>query len=486
MLKRIILPILSALITIIALFHLLPWLAVISLVPLLYTFKNASIADAIKSTMFFSISLGLCLFSWIPASAGIFNGQWLSGVLMLIVFTLTLSIYFLLLFSSYRYLEKPDAIVKNALLLGAAVVVLDYIKDALFSTMPWFDFHFGNALAGSNYTIQLAELGGVYLLSFFVVFANVIIAATLTQNFPVKWAVVTLAVFIAVNVGLYHYRSNEQEGKEIKLNLLTENIDPRVKWEVEGNQLVNGLLKLSKKAASQPAAINVWTETVIPWTYLPDDDFVNTILQDCRENNALTLLGINTSANDHEVFDSAYLLTPKGNVLGRYDKNYPLLVVESNVKGTGEAFNHDRGTSVAEGKTAAAIASPLGKIGVYICNEASVPKISSALVASGADYLVNISNDGWFADTYLSKQHFYYNRLRAVESRRYVVANSNMGYSGVASANGDIDLHIPTKESKLTQVLVYKQNTKTLYSLFPFGMLLLSCILIINHKYNNK
>ncbi|RZK74259.1 MAG: apolipoprotein N-acyltransferase [Pedobacter sp.] len=483
--KRIAFPVVSGVLTVIALFNLLPWLAAVALVPLLYAIKKATLTETLKATAFFGISFGLCFFSWIPASAGVYNGEKLSGLLVLLLFTLVLGIYFLLIFGLYKYLEKKAAPFKNALLLGAVVIILDYLKDSLFGTMPWFDFHFGNALAGSAYTIQLAELGGVYILSFFAVFFNVLLVAAIDRQFPVKWLVVVLAVFLGINLGVYSYRSSK-EGEGIKVNLLTENIDPRTKWEDNGNQIVNQLLQLSDRAATQPAALNVWTETVVPWTYLPNDDFLNAILKPTLANGTLTIMGMSTQVDKGRVYDSAYLLHPDGKVLGRYDKNYPLAVIESEVKGKGAALNENRGTSVAAGKQAFILPMPQAKIGVYICNEASLPQLASKLTNSGADFFVNISNDGWFANSFIPKQHFYYNRLRAVENRRYVVANSNLGYKGLIAANGDMEIHPPRMRSELTQVTVWKQSAQTLYQLAPWAILLLSILLIISLKYIRK
>lgn len=483
--NRIALPVISGILTIIALFNLLPWLALVSLFPFLYAIKKANFVETLKASTFFGISFGLCLFSWIPASAGVFNGEKLSGILVLLLFTAVLCIYFLLIFGLYKYLEKKQAAFQNALLFAAIVVVFDYLKDYLFATMPWFDFHFGNALAGSAYTIQLAEVGGVYLLSFFVVFFNVLFTAVIDRQLHLKWVVITVVVFLAANLSLYVFRSTKQ-GKELKVNLLTENIDPRTKWEDNGNQIVNQLLQLSEQAASQPADLNVWTETLVPWTYLPNDDFITEILKPTVAHGTPTLMGMNTQESRDRVYDSAYLLHPNGKVLGRYDKNHPLAFIESAVKGKGAAMNENRGASVASGMQLASLSTAQANIGIYICNEASLPHLARKLSSSGADFLVNISNDGWFAKSFLPKQHFYYNRLRAVENRRYVVANSNLGYKGVIAANGDITIHPPAQRSELTPVSVWKLRSQTFYQLAPWAMLLLSIFLIFQLKYIRK
>jgi apolipoprotein N-acyltransferase len=51
---------------------------------------------------------------------------------------------------------------------------------------------------------------------------------------------------------------------------------------------------------------------------------------------------------------------------------------------------------------------------------------------------LNLSNDGWFSDTYLAASHFYNARLRAVETRKDLAINSNNGRSGLINASGHI------------------------------------------------
>jgi apolipoprotein N-acyltransferase len=60
------------------------------------------------------------------------------------------------------------------------------------------------------------------------------------------------------------------------------------------------------------------------------------------------------------------------------------------------------------------------------------------------DFLVNISNDGWFDGTEEHEQHLAVGRFRAVECRRSMVRAVNMGISAVIDSNGRV--LAPTKE----------------------------------------
>ena len=81
--------------------------------------------------------------------------------------------------------------------------------------------------------------------------------------------------------------------------------------------------------------------------------------------------------------------------------------------------------------------------GVLICYEDSDPSIAreynpSSGRGTGADFLVNMSNDGWFDGSEEHEQHFAICRFRAVESRRSVVRAVNMGISGIIDPDGRV------------------------------------------------
>src|SRR5207249_2148518 len=71
--------------------------------------------------------------------------------------------------------------------------------------------------------------------------------------------------------------------------------------------------------------------------------------------------------------------------------------------------------------------------------EDSDPYLARQYVASEpVDFLVNISNDGWFDGTEEHEEHLAICRFRAVETRRSVVRAVNMGISGVIDPDGRV------------------------------------------------
>lgn len=82
------------------------------------------------------------------------------------------------------------------------------------------------------------------------------------------------------------------------------------------------------------------------------------------------------------------------------------------------------------------------QFGVLICYEDSDPFLARQYHpwagGEGVDFLVNISNDGWFDGTEQHEQHLAVCRFRAVEARRSIVRAVNMGISAVIDPDGRV------------------------------------------------
>lgn len=76
------------------------------------------------------------------------------------------------------------------------------------------------------------------------------------------------------------------------------------------------------------------------------------------------------------------------------------------------------------------------QVGVYICYESVFPQVTADLVGNGAGVLVNITNDAWFARGNGARQHFDMGRMRAIETRRYILRAGLDGITGVVDPNG--------------------------------------------------
>jgi apolipoprotein N-acyltransferase len=91
-----------------------------------------------------------------------------------------------------------------------------------------------------------------------------------------------------------------------------------------------------------------------------------------------------------------------------------------------------------EGPVGRVLNLPEANLGTLICFESIFPYLSRAMVANGADLLVNITNDAWFGRTSAPYQHLAMSVTRAVENRVSLARAANTGISALARPDGSI------------------------------------------------
>lgn len=142
-----------------------------------------------------------------------------------------------------------------------------------------------------------------------------------------------------------------------------------------------------------------------------------------------------------EAYNSAFFYNREGTKLGVYHKVHLVPFGEyvpyrEQVPWLGR-FSF-RKTDVLADKTHELVETEIGKVGTAICFESTFPGISRKQTRGGAAALFVITNDSWFNRTQLARQHLMLSRLRAIETRRYVVRSSSTGISCIIDPYGRI------------------------------------------------
>ncbi len=208
----------------------------------------------------------------------------------------------------------------------------------------------------------------------------------------------------------------------------------------------------------------VWPETCFPTDWLeiapgstPPEEFRRATEQ-CQKLFAsarprvpvlLGLTGLEWNDGRAWKYNSALLLDTHGAKLGRYDKihlvpfgEYVPLENSLPFMKWFTPYKHDYACRPGENWTRFPLATHDGHnftFGCLTCYEDTDPYLARQYVRSEpVNFLVNISNDGWFDGTEEHEQHLAICRFRAVEARRAVVRSVNMGISGVIDADGRV------------------------------------------------
>ncbi len=339
-------------------------------------------------------------------------------------------------------------------------VTLEMGQTYIISGFPWELL--GNGLFLHPVLLQLADITGVYGLSFLIVLVNATLYRLLFpprgQTAPVKQAVVVALILVAW-VGYGYYRLNATEklaaaSPKLKVAVCQGNLKQGEKWKKE---MVLATLDRYAELTRQVkgAQLVVWPETAAPFFFMRTPDLDARVREIAKESGTYLLFGSPafelTSEGEH-YFNRAYLLSPQGETIGTYDKAhlvpfgeyvplrhyFPFTLIGKMVPMVGD---------FAEGPVGATVSLPEGAIGPLVCYESIFPYLSRAQVANGAHLLVNITNDAWFGKTAAAAQHLSMAVLRAVENHVCLARAANTGISAFIDGSGHIlwqsQLYVP-------------------------------------------
>lgn len=324
----------------------------------------------------------------------------------------------------------------------------------------------GDAVASFPALIQIAELGGVYLVSLWIMATSAALYGLLRpRGRRVSAWRPLFALVIAVLAPLYgavrlaQLESRESSWPILRAVAVQPNVPQDRKWD-EGfvQETLDRLENLTRRAALSNPDLVVWPESAVP-VYLRYDyrvrDFVPALAGELATpiftgtNDADTLAGRSgTVAADYRVFNAAYLVRPDSIAAGRYAKRRLVPVAERVPFVPGVATGFFERLSSWTGQFAPGQTWPTWSVGGHrfgatICYESVFPNVSRELVRRGADVLVNITNDAWFGPTAAPYQHASHLALRAVESRVPVLRSANTGISGWVDPLGRVRVVTP-------------------------------------------
>ncbi len=106
--------------------------------------------------------------------------------------------------------------------------------------------------------------------------------------------------------------------------------------------------------------------------------------------------------------------------------------------------------------------TPVG-VGTGICYESVYGEVMSRFVKNGANVLAVITNDSWWDDSPGHRQHFEMSRLRAIETRRYILRAANGGFSGIIDPLGRVLEKTNYDERTAFKATVYAKSDETFY-----------------------
>lgn len=318
---------------------------------------------------------------------------------------------------------------------------------------PVFWEPLGNAQVDNIPFARIAQLTGVYGLSFAILLVNCafVAALLLVGRRRLNLLISAVAAAIALQMGVVAKPAPFAAGKEVVLVQANVPLLDEMQWTPQFfDQTIGELAQLSVSAAGKHPAndpgLIIWPEAPSPF-YVGEAKFQHWLTAIAQGTNSYMVVGSTAEAakpgpqGQPSIFNSALVVDPGGHAIGRYDKIHLVPFGEyvplQNLLFFAGKLTRDVG-DFARGTERYVFDLNGAKIGVFICYESIFPDEVRQFTANGAQVLVNITDDAWYGESGARFQHLQMARMRAIENHRWLLVATNNGITASIDPYGRV------------------------------------------------
>lgn len=460
------------------------WLApilLVGLVPLFIALENIISQKQQKTGKRVFLTAGLTFLVWNTASIywvynaiSAFNEGFVGAIVAFFVSLIPYGLGALLMTFAfwlyYRLQTKTKPVIAYFGLI-CFYISMEYLHESWELAFPWMTL--GNGFAGMHQLAQWYEYTGIYGGSLWILLSNILAfeaykaikrGSIAKVKLTVSWI---LLIGLPIGFSLYTYFKYEEKSVPINVVTVQPNIDPYERYgNISATDQISTLIKLSDSVAQVNTEYFLWPETAIPKyaneetirtnpDYLQAQQFLN------KYKNGTLITGIESVRFYEDKKTVSAKVYPNG---GFYDNYNSAIQIENSAQVSfyhksklvpgaeklpfpavfsfiAPVFDKLGGSVSGWGwqENPAVFYSQSG-VGVapVICYESIYGSWVGEAVKNGAQFIAVITNDGWWGNTSGKDQHLLYAKLRAIETRRWVVRSANTGISGFINQRGDV------------------------------------------------
>jgi apolipoprotein N-acyltransferase len=500
-----------------------PWRSVFAwfaLVPLLWALLSDSPAKErhpLRRSFFIAYLCGFLWYLgncyWIRDTMSHYGDMpTLAPTLLLVGFSLVLGLYFGLFGLGLVLVRRATGSTRIALALAPFLWAGLELAAARITSVPWDQL--GYSQVDNTLVNQLAPWTGVYGISFILVAVNALLAGGLLLGREIKnplsgqWAYTACGAVLLISGFTGVFVAPLRQAPTATAVLIQPNLDVGSANNWQGPDWDRHIAEFTRLAGEQcktyiagipqtgaPTGeiicppyptypdLVAWPESPAPY-FGSEPRFKQAMQAVATANHAPLVVGGVGIEFGHGVdamlrldggarfYNSAFIIGPDGNPVGRYDKIHLVPFGEyipfQNLltfahKLTGRVGLFDRGTE----RDAFLLPTQSGgshRYGVFICYEAVFADEVRQFARHGAEVFVNISDDGWYGDTSAPWQHLNMARMRAIENRRWLLRDTNSGVTAAIDPYGRVRQSIVRHQTDALPAEFAFRNDITFYT----------------------
>ena len=373
---------------------------------------------------------------------------------------------------------------------------IEFARGSILTGFPWnlISFSFSNSV----YFIQILSIIGTYSFNLICISLFTVPALFILKNSRTEIVVCFFFILISTAFLIFgkirdnNFNSLESVKNSYTIKAISPNINlDRFYSKKDEIKIINELIELSSPSKIEPT-IFLWPEGIIPDSYLREMSSYKKLFLNKFGENDLIIMGLNSVKrnNDKNIFfNSMAIFNNKLDIIASYNKVNlvpfgEFTPFESILGLIGLKTVTNNYQSFSSGETRTPLHVKNSKIDLTL-----LPLICYEIIYSGKlsrdnnfDYIINISEDGWFGNSIGPEQHFAHSIFRSIESGKYIIRSANNGISAIINPIGIIEKKVEfgsTGYVKLTASKLVKSTPFMVYGNKIFLMLILIYIFLI-------
>jgi apolipoprotein N-acyltransferase len=460
---------------------------------------NSNNKSFFKHGWFFGFGYFLCSMYWIAISLTFDESFKFFIPIAIVLLPGFLAIFYGLITYFFSVFYSKN-VVSTFFIFSILYATIEFIRGSILTGFPWNLIAF--SFSESVYFIQILSVIGTYSFNLFCISLFTVPAIFILRK--TRKEIIVCFFFIAVSTGFLIFGNLKYNQfntlADTKDNFTIRAVSPNINIDrfyskQDELKIIKELISLSNPEKKEPTVF-LWPEGIIPDSYLKDMDMYKELFSNNFGKDDLIIMGLNsmqTKNSENLFFNSMAVFNNKLDLIQSYNKVNlvpfgEFTPIEKILSLVGFKTITNDYQSFSKGENLKALLIKNDKIELKL-----LPLICYEIIYSNRlfndknfDYIINISEDGWFGNSIGPKQHLAHSIFRSIESGKYVIRSANNGISAIINPIGIIEKKVEFGSTGYVDFKERKAFKSTLYMNYGdkifFILILLYIFLIFSFK----
>ncbi len=388
------------------------------------------------------------------------------------IIPLFLGIFYGISFLIFSYF-KPKKKIESIFLFALVFSLIEYLRGHILGGFPWNLISF--SLIEINQFIQILSYVGTYsfnliIITIFLVPVVILFEVSIKAKLLTVFLSLTLIISNLIFGNLVLNKHNNVPSSP--LNLIIKIVSPKIDLKrffdgTDPSLVIKDLAELGN--TDNRDAVYIYPEGILPSINLNEIQDYSSVFNNYFTDNHKIIIGM-TRYKETEIFNSMVLLDNNLELISVYDKNK--LVPFGEYLPFENFFKKYGFKKITQGYQS--FSSSNRRDLININDIRFLPLICYEIIYSGSlykkndsyDFIINISEDGWFRESVGIDQHFYHSVFRSIEEGKNIIRSANNGISAYIDSKGQIIKKIESTQKGVIEIDTYKKGSKTIFSSF--------------------